>query len=208
MRDVHVLIGNGPWMLWNLFLALVPLGIACALFMGTRRRLSLWWWAGAAAFLAFLPNAPYLMTDVLHVPGDLSAVRGRYGATTLLLVQYGMLVAIGIAAYAGSLELLRLFLLKRGLSARAIGGVQLVLHGACAIGVLLGRFARFNSWDLVVRPEHVAQHLGVRLDNPGSWRLLVVTFVVLLASTHLARMSGRVAHVATDWLLRGSDRHR
>jgi uncharacterized membrane protein len=202
---VHVLIGNSRWMLLNLILAAIPFAFACVLFIGERRRLSVTWWLGGAAFLAFLPNAPYVMTDVIHVPGDLQAVTGRYGATTALMLQYGVLIVFGLAAYAGSLELLRRFLVGRGWTARSIAAVQLAIHAACAVGVLLGRFARFNSWDLGTRPGAVVDHLRVKLDNPGSWKLLIMMFAALYLGTAFARVAGRVLHAATEKFLRGPD---
>jgi uncharacterized membrane protein len=205
---MRVLVENGPWMGWNLVLALVPLGVAWRLFSRDRPRLSPWWWVGAAAFVAFLPNAPYVMTDMLHLRGDLAAVRGRDRAVTVLLVQYSVFVLTGVAAYAGSLELLRRFLHKRGLPPRAVTVVQFALHGSCAIGVLLGRFARFNSWDLVTRPTRIMEHLSARVLDTGSWWLLLITFGALVTSTHLTLMSGRVAYEASSRLLRVRRRHR
>ena len=200
---MHVLLGNGPWMTWNAILALVPLTAAAVLFTGDRRRLSMVWWLGASAFLAFLPNAPYVLTDALHLPGDLRGVTGRYGASAALLVQYGLLIAIGMGAYAGSLELLRRFLARRGWPTRDLARLELALHGLCAIGVLLGRFARFNSWDLGTRPGAVAEHLRVRLDDAGSWKLLLSTFAVLVIGTAVARVVGRALHATYEWVLRG-----
>ncbi len=68
-----VLAGNARWMGWNLLLALVPLALALLLFRGRRERTALWW-LGTAAFVAFLPNAPYVMTDVIHLFTDVRMV--------------------------------------------------------------------------------------------------------------------------------------
>src|SRR5215813_31019 len=61
---------HGHWMAWNTGLAAVPLVLALLLFRQGRRR-TVPWWAGAVAFVAFLPNAPCVLTDVVHLLGDL-----------------------------------------------------------------------------------------------------------------------------------------
>jgi uncharacterized membrane protein len=54
--------------------------------------------------------------------------------------------------------------------------------------VLLGRVARFNSWDLATRPDAVIDHAVSRLDHSGSWVLLVTMFAVIVTSTLLVRV--------------------
>lgn len=198
-----MLLANGPWMVWNVLLALVPLGIAVHLFT-VRRRLSVAWWFGAAAFVAFLPNAPYVMTDAIHLPAQLRAIRGHGGASLVLLGEYALLIGVGFAAYAGSLELLRRFLGERGWRPALVKRLELVFHGLCAVGVLLGRFARFNSWDLGFRPTVVAEHLRGRVDNPSSWKLLLLTFGALVIGTAVTRFIGRSLRGPFDGLARGA----
>ena len=57
-----------PFMLWNTFLALIPFALSLWLFKGRgsgNRRLD--WWIGCIVFIAFLPNAPYVLTDIIHL---------------------------------------------------------------------------------------------------------------------------------------------
>jgi uncharacterized membrane protein len=65
--------------------------------------------------------------------------------------------------------------------------LELVLHALSAVGVLLGRLARFNSWELVTRPDDVVGHALSRVDSSWSWMLLVTTFVVIAVTTLLLR---------------------
>ena len=51
---------------WNLFLALTPLGLSFVLFR-INLKLNGLWWLGAIVFFAFLPNAPYVLTDIIHL---------------------------------------------------------------------------------------------------------------------------------------------
>ncbi len=67
-----VVSDHGPWMVWNTILAVVPLVLALALFRSGCRR-SVGWWCGVVAFVAFLPNAPYVLSDVIHFFDDVRA---------------------------------------------------------------------------------------------------------------------------------------
>jgi uncharacterized membrane protein len=149
----HPVFGN-EWMAWNLFLALIPAALAAAVFRPSVRRTAVWW-AGAAAFVAFLPNAPYVLTDVLHLPADLRAASGSGALTLAVLGAYAGFAAAGFSAYAFSILRLSAYLRRAGLSAAAIVGVELSLHLLAAVGIVLGRVFRFNSWDLLARPEAV-----------------------------------------------------
>jgi uncharacterized membrane protein len=188
---VRVLLGNGPWMVWNTLLALIPLGFAVFLFVRpVRGPRSPFWWLGLAGFVAFLPNAPYVLTDLIHLRGDTIELRSSHTHTAVLYVEYALFVIIGVTCYVGSLELLRRFVLARGWSSRNAYALELSLHALCAVGVLLGRVARFNSWDLGSRPGQVFDHALSRLDRPMSWVLLLITFGILVVATFAARAVG------------------
>src|SRR5215468_5243308 len=57
------------FLIWNLFLAWLPLGfalLACDEYRGdTRRNWRFVWFAGT--WLLFFPNAPYIFTDLIHL---------------------------------------------------------------------------------------------------------------------------------------------
>jgi len=183
-------MGNGIWMVWNTILALIPLVFAVFLFAGDRRHHRVHWWLGVVVFVAFLPNGPYVITDLMHLRGDYAALQGDQSTRLLLALQYAVFVLIGVAAYAGSLELLRRYVRARGWSKSRALGLELVLHALCSVGVLLGRFARFNSWEIGTRPGDILDHATSRLDRPGSWLLLFTTFAVIASATGLLRLVG------------------
>jgi uncharacterized membrane protein len=141
-------------MAWNLFLALIPAVLAAAVFRRPARRTALWW-AGALAFVAFLPNAPYVLTDVIHMPADLHAASGSHAMTLAVLGVYASFAVVGFSAYALSILRLSAYLRGVGVSAGAVLGAELSLHLLAAVGIVLGRVFRFNSWDLLTRPEAV-----------------------------------------------------
>jgi uncharacterized membrane protein len=181
---MSALVNNIGWMGWNVFLALVPLVLARALF-GHRERPRWVLVAGGTVFVAFLPNAPYVLTDVLHLPRELVATHGNHWLAAALVGQYLCLFATGFAAYVLSLVRLERWLAERGVSRRAVLGVDLSLHALCAVGIVLGRVFRFNSWDLVTNPSGLLDL--VRVPQPRTFAVLFALFVILAAGATLAR---------------------
>lgn len=178
------LVDNVGWMGWNTLLALVPLGLARYLF-GRRPRPAWLLWAGGAAFVAFLPNAPYVLTDVLHLPGELTVAHDDPWLAAALLAQYGLLITVGFAAYVLSLVRLERWLAERGVSRGKVLGIDLALHALCAVGIVLGRVFRFNSWDVLTDPHGLVDVLTV--PQPRTAAVLVVLFAVLAGGAAMAR---------------------
>jgi uncharacterized membrane protein len=164
---VEAVTNNGPWMVWNLSLALLPLALASTLFRAPGRRTAAWW-LGVAAFVAFLPNAPYVLTDVIHLFEDARGATSDAVFSLALLPQYAVFFLLGCEAYVGSLLLLGRYLRREGRTSWVLP-IELGLHGLCAIGINLGRFERLNTWDAVARPSHLWRGLT------GLDPLLVVT---------------------------------
>jgi uncharacterized membrane protein len=165
------------FMLWNLFLAFIPLVIGFWLFGERDRRRTWQWWLGLLAFVAFLPNAPYVVTDIIHL------VRiGRYYDTSIvtlvLIPQYIIFIVLGMEAYVISLIKLARYLQIIGKSSY-FRIVEISLHALCAIGIYLGRFLRFNSWDLIVNPEDVARSIIDDLIAHRPILVMLVSFVIL-----------------------------
>src|SRR5262245_32830462 len=99
-------------MAWNTMLAVIPFVLALTLFVpASRRPRTPFWWIGLAAFVAFLPNAPYVLTDIIHLRGDAIRIRETEAHASLLYVEYAVFFVVGVACYVGALELLRRFLL-------------------------------------------------------------------------------------------------
>ncbi|MBD1935410.1 MULTISPECIES: DUF1361 domain-containing protein [Cyanophyceae] len=173
----RVLRLNSRWMTWNLFLAFIPLALSVWLFRSNQKR-SLIWWAGLCVFVAFLPNAPYLLTDIIHLIQDIRAINSVWMITLILIPQYLLVILAGFEAYVLSIINLGYYLQRQGLG-KYILAVELTLHGLSAVGIFLGRFLRFNSWDLITQPD--ALLTSVVDDLVGKWPLLVmfITFGVV-----------------------------
>ena len=162
---------------WNLFLAFVPLVLSVWLFRRSRSR-SLVWWAGFLVFIAFLPNAPYVLTDVIHLIDYIRQGHSVWIVTLVLIPQYVLFIFAGFEAYVISLINLGYYLHRQGLG-KYIFVVELITHALCAVGIYLGRFKRFNSWDFVTQPDDLVMSMVEDLAGKRPVLVMAITFVVL-----------------------------
>jgi uncharacterized membrane protein len=171
--------GDLDFLLWNLTLAWVPLVAALALddVRSTPLRFQL---PLLALWLAFFPNAPYLVTDLIHIdPADHRAI-GILGDAALVSV-----APVGLALGFSSLMLVERTVRGR-FGGRVALGVSVLSLVAASLGIYLGRVIRLNSWDLLSRPRVVGSVLHQLVVDPlahplamGATVALAVTLSVL-----------------------------
>ncbi|MGC4119991.1 MAG: DUF1361 domain-containing protein [Myxococcales bacterium] len=144
------------FLMWNLFLATIP-WVAAWSFARARWRVAQV--VSGLAWLLFLPNAPYLVTDLVHF-------RTRppvpWWFDVMLFASFAL---AGCAFGWASLELVHRRLVRTlGLLRSSLAiAAAIVLSG---FGVYLGRFERWNSWDLVTRPGQVLADCAEALHSP------------------------------------------
>jgi uncharacterized membrane protein len=164
---------------WNLFLAWVPFLCAAAAYeLDLRARRTPFVRTAALMFLAlwllFLPNAPYLMTDFIHLR---QWDRVPLWFDTLLI---GSFASTGLLLGLSSLVLVHTIVARRiGL----VGGWLFALAslGFAAAGAYFGRIDhRWNSWDVLARPWAVLGDLWIHLRFPLD-HLHAVAFMGLFA---------------------------
>lgn len=150
------------FLVWNLFLAFVPLVASSLLAVADRRHAPTVVQAGCfAVWLVFLPNAPYLLTDLIHLhyrpPVPLwydLALLLSYALTGLLLGYVSLAVVQRIVA--------------RRFGAAAGWLVAVASLGLSGFGIYLGRFLRWNSWEVLTRPAPLFAFVADCLLNPRS----------------------------------------
>jgi uncharacterized membrane protein len=170
---------NLYFMVWNTFLALIPWILSLWLFRGRGTHVrTLSWWIGFAIFIAFLPNAPYVLTDIIHLVNDIRGVHTIWGITLILVPQYLLFMLIGLQAYVLSLVNLGRYLSREGRQAWVCPS-ELSIHALSAIGIYLGRFLRFNSWDILARPDTLVLETLDRLMHQGPMLITLSTFFIL-----------------------------
>ncbi|GAB3206172.1 DUF1361 domain-containing protein [Nocardia tengchongensis] len=199
-----VLDRNLFWMVWNSVLAWIPVALALLVFRNARedeRRLPISpvWWGGVVLLLLFLPNAPYVVTDLVHLRDDIRAAGNGPVVTTILPV-YGVFIVSGFVAYYLVLAELGRFLEARGLAAWRTP-VTLAVHLLCAVGVFLGRWVRLNSWEPVVQPRGTFDRMMLAL----SWNWAPVLIAAVFVATALGHFVTRaVVEAGVDSARRGA----
>ncbi|MBF6328647.1 DUF1361 domain-containing protein [Nocardia transvalensis] len=175
---VGLLRRNYFWMTWNTVLAWIPVALALLIFRRGHRSIPLspLWWAGAVLFVLFLPNAPYVVTDLVHLRYDIHFMGDGPVVTTVLPV-YAAFIGSGFLAYYLALAEVGRFLDGIGRTRWRIPAT-LVLHLLCAIGVFLGRWVRLNSWEPVVQPRGTFDRILLALSWSWAPAAIAVLFVV------------------------------
>ena len=174
---------NGySFLVWNLELAWIPFIVAVAFYDSWRRGRSRWLLAGLGVlWLLFLPNAPYMVTDLVHLGRIPGAPLWYDGAMISAFAGTGLLLGLGSVFLVHSVAL-------RTLGPRLGWAVLLPVLALCSAGVVLGRFARLNSWDALVRPGRLVQLVVAHAADPlASRRALAaaVGYAVFLALAYV-----------------------
>ena len=148
------------FLIWNLFLACIPLVMSRVLLVAHNKRTSDIAQLGLlAVWLLFLPNAPYLFTDLVHLH-----------PSTPLLYWYDMMLLLSCAGTGLLLGYCSLFDIHAITTERfgyKFGWAAVVIALLCTgYGIYLGRVQRWNSWDVVTNPSALFSNIADNLFNP------------------------------------------
>jgi uncharacterized membrane protein len=164
-------------LVWNLLLAWIPFVLAYLAYALSWKKWLLYLVLPFTAFLwlIFFPNAPYILTDLQHL-----------AETSGAPLWYDVIVMVWFSWTGLLLGLVSLYLMHdvvRRTFGRLLGwAFVFIVSGLSSFGVYLGRFARFNSWDLLDDPKEVAVTvLGLAVDPTRR----VVAFTALFAVFYL-----------------------
>lgn len=148
-------------LVWNLVLAWAPYAISFTL-AGLERLLPRTWWLWLPTWgiwLIFFPNAPYIVTDFLHlVPREIVPL----WYDILLLASFSW---TGIFLAIASLQTMH-SIVKTHFGSLLGWGFAATALGLSALGIYLGRFERWNSWDFFFQPRSILADVLARLTNP------------------------------------------
>ena len=163
-------------LIWNLFLAWIPFLLAVAVYDGWRRRRS----GGSlvavgALWLLFFPNAPYIVTDFVHLEHNADAPYWYDAVTVSAFAWTGLL--LGFASLFLMQTVVRQW---RGVvSGWIFAGVALALG---SLGIYLGRFLRLNSWDALEHPSVLPRIAHAVARDPFAYQEAIgVTVLFTLA---------------------------
>ena len=162
---------DGIGLLWNLLLAALPLGWSSAFVRAVARKRWVWAVISFALWILFLPNAPYLLTDLIHLKPKPPVPQWYILAMLLSCAATGTLIGyISLMDVHAAIE--RRFGFTTGW---LLALSSLIL---CGFGIYLGRFLRWNSWDALTRPLQFARTVvGQFIDAGGHPHPLPVTLI-------------------------------
>lgn len=168
---------NLLYLIWNLFLAWIPY-IISSFFIKKDTPIK-FFIPAFLVWLLFFPNAPYLVTDVLHI----SAGSPVLWYDSLLFFFFGW-----IGLFLGMLSLFQVHqYLKMHLN---YFFSEISILGICFIssfGIYLGRFERWNSWDMFINPLVLVRHffnLSINIIHSGVPLMFVIVFTVFMYSVY------------------------
>jgi uncharacterized membrane protein len=164
---------------WDLFLALIPLGLSLLIFRHNNRIHPLLWWLLLGVMVLFLPNAPYVLTDVIHFVSKVRVTPPLpIWAMSLLLLEFFFYFLIGMQSFTLSLMLWGRKL-KRHRAGWLILPIELIILGLSAFAMYLGRFDRLNSWNILSAPEKLLDQSLKEAVTLESEEITLIFFVVI-----------------------------
>ena len=152
------------FLVWNLFLAYTPLAVSSLLINNVtlvqKRRYLL---PLLACWLFLLPNAPYLITDFIH----LNKENNIPVWFDILLISSFTLTGL-LFGLASMHNVYKIVLVKTTAIAAKI--IMLIICGLCGFGIYLGRFLRYNSWDILQKPVSLVTDIFSSLFADETYR--------------------------------------
>lgn len=168
-------------LVWNLFLAWIPYAFSViARFEDSRSQ------AGGftifilgAVWLAFFPNAPYILTDLKHY---------LYQEKLTWWYDLGIYLAFALTGCflaVASLEAMQAIIARRfGVLVSWLFAIAAI--ALSGVGIYIGRFIRLNSWDVLLRPKLVLDTLNHHILDPHPRSAgMSIMFALILLMCHL-----------------------
>ena len=162
---------------WNLFLAAIS-WILTTLFVVKPKlcesKFCLFTLMGV--WLLFFPNAPYILTDLFHLRLNLA-----------MPVWFDLLLVLSFAWTGLLFGFLSLWdieqFLSRFIKRKYITVLSIILLFLGSFGIYIGRYLRWNSWDIISQPFALMYDIGDRIINPFShprtWGMTILMGIFL-----------------------------
>jgi uncharacterized membrane protein len=161
---------------WNLFLAWIPLLLSSfILAFNIKSKISLIFII--IVWILFFPNSPYILTDLFHLK-----------ARNTIPIWYDLIVILSYAWTGLICGFISLNDIEQRLSdyygkRNFINGLIVFFLFMSSFGVYLGRFLRWNSWDVLNNPFGLFSDIVVRfiypLEYTKTWGVTLLMGIML-----------------------------
>ena len=152
------------YLLWNIFLAIIPFIVSSILlWYALKKRLTSGVFIiGGIIWILFLPNAPYLVTDIIHL--------GRNYSAPLLYDTFLVFTSAWVGLLLGLYSLSHIDkIIRLKYSNRTASIILALIILVTSFGMYLGRFLRFNSWDVISNPSLLFSNIHNILSKPSGY---------------------------------------
>ena len=162
------------FLVWNLFLAWIPFCAALLANLASKNKVTLLVFMPMCTliWLVFFPNAPYLLTDFQHL-----TVIDTNAPVWLDVIMMIWFAWTGLMLGISSLYLIQ-SIVTRQLNAFWGWLFAIGITTLSSLGVYLGRFMRWNSWDLLDEPKSIVKDIYEIMSDPSGNKLTYL-FVIL-----------------------------
>ena len=166
-RFMHTGIKVSLYLNWNLFLAFIPWALTSIMIIKPsiqKNKLVILTILGT--WLLFFPNAPYILTDLIHLRIKSS-----------MPIWFDLIMILSFAWTGLLFGFLSLWdielILNKKINRTWTTLISIVLLLLGSFGVYIGRYLRWNSWDIFTEPVKMMNDIGDRiinpLDHPSTW---------------------------------------
>ena len=183
---IWIIVGgpfNTYYLIWNLILAWIPMIFALVFKKNIGKEPSrgrnIIVLFSSLMWLFFFPNAVYMITDYIHLSNDIfyysnsdytSYLGKRKNIYNLDSLPWNNFFSISFAVFLGcalsvlSLYIFHSYIEKKG--GKRIGRIfVIVVHLLSGYAIYLGRFIRFNSWDVIFNPLSLLKFLFLNING-------------------------------------------
>lgn len=169
------------YLIWNIFLAFLPFLLSASLlwYKNQPKTYPIVFIFGLAIWLILFPNAPYLVTDIIHL-GANPSIPFWYDAILLFTSAW-------IGVYLGIYSLFHIEqIFLSWCSKKKTDLIILIIILFSSLGIYLGRFLRWNSWDVFIQPKYIFSDVldifSKPFNHPDAYITIIVFFVFITIS--------------------------
>ena len=176
------------YLIWNIFLAFLPFFISSTILwyenkitkVGGGKTKPGIFISGLILWLILFPNAPYLITDIIHLGASHTAPLWIDSILLFSSAYIGVFLGLYSLSHIEHIFLLRFGRIKANL-------IILLAIFLSSFGIYIGRFLRWNSWDLFVNSKNFFVNIFDVFAHPlghGDAYLTTIIFFVFITGSY------------------------